>query len=76
MNTPELTPGPDKPVHVVRDECWALMNRPLEFTTTQAVFSGLIARGKSLPMRLHLALLQSGRVLGQSAPRREEREQS
>ncbi|WP_326771279.1 hypothetical protein [Streptomyces sp. NBC_01445] len=74
MNTPELTPGPDKAVHVVRDECWELMNRPPEFTTAQAVFPGLLARGRSLPMRLHLALLQSGRVLGQSAPQREEGE--
>ncbi|MFE6904271.1 hypothetical protein ACFVFJ_47090 [Streptomyces sp. NPDC057717] len=76
MNTPELTPRPDKAVHVVRDECWELMNKSLEFTTTPAVFPGLLARGRSLPMRLHLALLQSGRVLGQSAPRLEEGEQS
>ncbi|MFF1690800.1 hypothetical protein [Streptomyces sp. NPDC058254] len=74
MNTPELTPGPDKPVHVVRDECWELMNRPPEFTTTQAVFSGLLARGKSLPM--HLALTQSCRVHGSSSTHLEEGEQS
>ncbi|MFE6153665.1 hypothetical protein [Streptomyces sp. NPDC057889] len=71
MNHPELTPGPDKPV---RDECWELMTRPPELTTTQAVFSGLLAHGKSLPMRL--ALAQSSCVHGSSSRHLEEGEQS
>jgi hypothetical protein len=60
MNTPNLSPGPVKAVRIVRDECGELVTRLPEFTAAQAVLTGLLARGKSLPMRL--ALVQLGRV--------------
>ncbi|MFF1359619.1 hypothetical protein [Streptomyces sp. NPDC058297] len=71
MTTPNLSPGPDKPVRIVRDECWELVTRLPEFTAAQAVFPGLLARGKSLPMRL--ALVQCGRVHGPSSTHLSER---
>ncbi|MCX4399936.1 hypothetical protein OG887_44585 (plasmid) [Streptomyces sp. NBC_00053] len=71
MNTPELTPGPGKPVRVVRDECWELMAPlPLRIITTTAAVS------RPLPLRLRLALLQPCRVHGPASVRRERGEQS
>ncbi|MFD4715345.1 hypothetical protein ACFWN5_37575 [Streptomyces sp. NPDC058430] len=65
MSTHNLSPGPDMPVRIVRDECWELVTRLPEFTAAQAVVPGLLARGKPLPMCL--ALVQLGRVHGPSS---------
>jgi hypothetical protein len=56
-------------VHLLRDECW-------ELTTDPALLVGLISHGKSLPMLLQLALLQSVQTPEQPFTRREQGEQS
>ncbi|WP_327575450.1 MULTISPECIES: hypothetical protein [unclassified Streptomyces] len=71
MNTYDLIPGPEKPVRLVRDEYWELVTRLPEFTAIRAVFPGLLARGKSLPMRL--GRVQLGRVHGPSSTHLSER---
>ncbi|MFE7012803.1 hypothetical protein ACFVAQ_20280 [Streptomyces sp. NPDC057651] len=75
MNTPDLSTAPSgKPERIVRDECWELVTRMTELAATQAVFPGLLARGKSLPM--HRALEQSCRVHASSSTHCEQGEQS